>query len=414
MRRPRTPALLLAAASALLVASPVGVPSAAAAPDRPVTLESRALLPATEYQPGPPSGAATTPANGVSPPYPGQPVPGFSAVLPYRGADTSGTRLWAMPDNGFGTRANSADFLLRVYDVSLDPRTASGRSGTGAITVNGFSSLRDPDHLVPFPIVNEGTADRLLTGADFDIESMQRDLRGDFWIGDEFGPYLLHVDSTGRLLEPPIGLPDGTRSPQAYDLGGATPTLGASNGFEALAAAQNGRYLHPVLEGARTTDDPRRRVVYEFDTRTSSYTGRTWSIQVAAAGLLVGDAQVLGGRQLLFIERDNTQGATAQVKRLVVADLDRPDAAGYATRRTVADLLTIADPAGVSLPARPGETGVGPRFSFPLVSVESVLPLRGDQVLVANDNNFPGNDGRIPGRPDDTEVVVLRVPGLRG
>ena len=52
-------------------------------------------------------------------------------------------------------------------------------------------------------------------------------------------------------------------------------------------------------------------------------------------------------------------------------------------------------------------------FSFPLQSVESVLPLRGDRVLVANDNNFPGNDGRIPGRPDDTELIVVDVPGLR-
>jgi hypothetical protein len=34
-------------------------------------------------------------------------------------------------------------------------------------------------------------------------------------------------------------------------------------------------------------------------------------------------------------------------------------------------------------------------------------------VLVANDNNFPGNDGRIPGRADDTELIVLTVPGLR-
>ena len=79
-------------------------------------------------------------------------------------------------------------------------------------------------------------------------------------------------------------------------------------------------------------------------------------------------------------------------------------------RRTAVDLLRVADPRGVSTPARPGEYGVGPLFSFPLQSVESVLPLRGDQVLVANDNNFPGNDGRIPGRADDTELIVVRRP----
>ncbi|MFD0742346.1 hypothetical protein ACFQ1L_11340 [Phytohabitans flavus] len=75
--------------------------------------------------------------------------------------------------------------------------------------------------------------------------------------------------------------------------------------------------------------------------------------------------------------------------------------------------MRVADPHGVSTPARPNEYGVGKLFSFPLQSVESVLPLGGDRVLVANDNNFPGNDGRIPGRADDTELIVLDVPGLR-
>ena len=37
---------------------------------------------------------------------------------------------------------------------------------------------------------------------------MQRVADGSFWFGDEFGPFLLHTDSTGNVLEPPIALPD--------------------------------------------------------------------------------------------------------------------------------------------------------------------------------------------------------------
>lgn len=378
------------------------------------TLTGRASVPATAYQPGPPSGAATTPANGVTPPYPGQPIPGFSAVLPYRPGDRSGRRLLAMPDNGFGAKTNSADFLLRIYDIGPDYRTGT-RRGSGTVRINGFVGLRDPDRKVPFPIVFGDTAERLLTGADFDIESLNRAADGTLWVGEEFGPYLLNVDRTGKVLRAPIRLPDGRVSPQSPDLPpGGTPTVLPSRGFEALAASRDGRTLYPILEGAVTDDpDQRRRIVYEFDTRRAAYTGRTWSLRVDSPELVVGDAQVLDGRRLLFIERDNLDGPAAAVKRLVVADLDRPDAAGHATRRTAVDLLRIRDPRGVSTPARPGEYGVGPAFAFPLVSVESVYPLGGDRVLVANDNNFPNDDGRIAGRPDDTELILLDVPGLR-
>lgn len=30
-----------------------------------------------------------------------------------------------------------------------------------------------------------------------------------------------------------------------------------------------------------------------------------------------------------------------------------------------------------------------------------------------NDNNYPFSAGRNPGRPDDNEAIVLRVPALR-
>ncbi|GAB3933300.1 esterase-like activity of phytase family protein [Micromonospora vulcania] len=313
-----------------------------------------------------------------------------------------------MPDNGFGAKDNSADFLLRAYEIEPNYH----RQG---VSIRGHISFRDPDHKVPFPIVNGETRDRLLTGADFDIESLARDARGNLWIGDEFGPYLINTDRTGKVLRAPIPLPDGGKSPQSPDLApGETPNQPASGGFEAMAVSQDGWTLYPILEKAKTTDpDQRRRVVYEFDVRHGRYTGRTWSFRVDDPSLMVGDAAVLDGRRLLLIERDNEMGAKTQVKRLVVTDLDEAGADGYLPRRTVVDLMHIADPTGVSTPARPGEYGVGPLFSFPLQSVESVLPLGGDRVLVANDNNFPGNDGRIPGRADDTELIVIDVPGLR-
>ena len=111
-----------------------------------------------------------------------------------------------MSDNGFGSIENSSDYHLRVYRIRPDLETA--RSGSGEVEVLGFLELSDPDRKIPFAIVNHFSKQRILTGADFDIESMRRARDGTLWFGDEFGPFLLHTDANGKVLEAPIPLPD--------------------------------------------------------------------------------------------------------------------------------------------------------------------------------------------------------------
>jgi hypothetical protein len=396
-------ATAVAAAACLAVFAALAVASDASGP----TLLARAILPSDAYQPGPPSGAAVAPNNGVTPPFPGQPIPGFSAVL-----DAGHGEFWGMPDNGYGAKTNSADFLLRLYRIRPDFETATGGSGT--VAVLGFLQLRDPDGRIPFALTR---SDRVLTGADFDLEAVRRAKDGTFWFGEEFGPFLLHTDSTGKVLEAPIPLP-GVQSPQNPFLGSGTANLPASRGFEPLALSIDGKTLYPMLEGALVGDpDPRRRIVNEFDLGEGEYTGRTWWYRTDTAfpNAVIGDMTALDEHRFVLIERDDFQGAEAQQKKIYLVDLRRVDADGYLEKRLVLDLLRIGDPNGISLPARPGEFGVGDPFSFPLQSVESLEVLGGERLLIANDNNYPGSDGRwiARDRPDDTELIVVRVPALR-
>ena len=110
-----------------------------------------------------------------------------------------------MPDNGFGTKANSNDFLLRIYQANP---SFQGLGGDGTVKVGNFIQLSDPDQKAGFSIVNNNTTDRLLTGADFDIESFVIAEDKSIWIGEEFGPYLLHFDPTGKLLDAPVATPN--------------------------------------------------------------------------------------------------------------------------------------------------------------------------------------------------------------
>ena len=373
-------------------------PAVAQTPE--TTLEGRAVLPADTFAPGPPSGSgleADEVVGGRETPFEGQPVGGISAVL-----DAGGGEYLVMADNGFGTKGNSADFLLRLYRVRPD-------FGDGGVRVRSYVQLRDPDDRIPFEITNENTAERFLTGADFDIESVRQDFRGDLWFGDEFGPFLLHTDVYGRVLEAPIPL-EGVRSPENPSLGsGEEPNLPSSKGFEGMAASPDGAFLYPMLEGALGPDpEQRRRTIFEFDVASGRYTGARWEYRAESPENSVGELVALDENRFLVVESDDRQGREARFKKIFVVDLRYTGEDGFLLKEEEVDLLSIRDPARISEPAREGDVGLSDPFSFPFRTVESVLPLGDGSLLVLNDNNYPSDAGRNPERPDDTEAIIVR------
>jgi hypothetical protein len=364
-----------------LVAAPSSAHSAAAP-----TLTGFASLPALTFVPGSePAGAAlgTAPVNGIAAPWDDQPVQGFSGVLP----NGDGT-YDVLSDNGFGTKANSADFLLRIQRIGPVP-------ATGRVDVLGGINLTDPAARVPFPLVR---ADRVLTGADFDVESIVRDRDGSLWIGDEFGPWLLHFDRAGRLLTAPIPLPD-VRAPENP---AGNPNLGSSKGFEGMAYSPDGRYLYPLLEGTVAGDVAGDLRFNEFDTRRGAYTGKRWTYRLESPAHAIGDAIPVDANRFLVIERDGAQGDAAQVKRIYLADRRDRDRNGVMDKTLVVDLLKIANPRGVG--------GFGTVFRFPFTTIEDVALLDGRTLAVLNDNNFPGSAGRTPNVADNNEFITVRLP----
>jgi hypothetical protein len=348
------------------------------------TLERFAVLPADTFAPGPTSGQLIPPPppNGRFPPFVDkQPIQGFSSVL-----GTSRGDLLAMPDNGFGAKENSPDYVLRVYRISPDFRTTHG--GSAEIEVKSYITLRDPNRRINFPIVADADyypgssvpvdprirSGRWLTGGDFDIESVRQAHDGTLWFGDEFGPFLIHTDATGRVLDAPYPLP-GVQSPQNPFLGSGTFNLPRSKGFEGMAISPDGRKLYPMLEGALTTDaDQRRLIINEFDVKRRRYTGRQWFYRLDNPAYAIGDLTTVDRNLLLVIERDNNQGAAAAFKKIFVVDVRQIDASGFLRKFEVADQLQIDDPSNVS--------GLGPFFRFPFQTIESVMPLGERRLMV--------------------------------
>jgi len=428
--------LSAAGASSLLAAS------ASAAP----TLEGWAHLPAQTTAVGPTTGQFGGTGFGVNsnllPIVNGQSVQGFSAVLD---GPRPGTYL-VMPDNGFGAQGNSADALLRVYAVRPDFKRWNGRAVTGSASVSpvsfrsgrargsfdeaSFISVRDPDHKLTFPIQAEldhyyGVATnpavdpsikagRLLTGADLDIESVRRDKAGNLWFGDEFGPFLIKTDKTGKVLRSEIALPNFrptgssatgalVQSPQNPFLAGATANLGRSNGFEGMALNASRTKLYPLLEGTVTGDLPGTLRISELDLKSEAYTGRTFVYKLDAQGTNIGDMTAINDHQFLVIERNGATATTpgTPFKRIYVIDLDVRDANGFVGKTELVDLMNVADPHDLN-----GDAST--LFTFPYVTIESVLIVDAKTLLVINDDNFPGGGGRSLA-PDENEFLLIRL-----
>ncbi|MGR6916372.1 esterase-like activity of phytase family protein [[Actinomadura] parvosata] len=380
-------ALALGLAAVPAVAGPARPGESPAAFGR-ATLTGFASLPALTFVPGSePSGSSlgTAPVNGVTPPFAGQPVQGFSGI-----ARRHDGTFDVLSDNGYGNKANSSDFLLRVHRIKPDFRAKT-------VEVLGGFNLTDPRGLVPFALTRQ---DRTLTGADFDVESIVRATDGTYWIGDEFGPFLLHFDHKGRLMEAPVPLP-GVQAPENPALNGGRPNLASSKGFEGIARGVDGRRLYPLLEGTVSGDPAGTLRMYEFDLRKRSYTDRRWTYRLEDPSHAIGDAIAVDENRFLIIERDNGQGDAAKVKRIYLADKRDRDRDGALDKTLVADLLDLADPRGLG--------GTPGTFRFPFQTIEDVIILDDRTLGVLDDNNFPFSNGRTPGKPDDNEFITVRL-----
>lgn len=346
-------------------------------------------------------------ANGRTGPFDSQPVQGFSGVQ--FAPDSDGSLFWFLSDNGFGSKTNSADYLLRLYQV--DPDFVGRENGKGTVDIQGFIQLSDPNHLIPFDIVHENTEKRLLTGADFDVESVVI-TENSIWIGDEFGPYLLQFNHNGVLQQAPISTPNGTirelteelvRSPQnpAVLAGNAEANLSGSRGYEGMAYRPDLTTLYPLLEGAVEGDPDNGLRIYEFDISSQSFVNLIGLYPTEVAGHAIGDFTPINHTEFLVIERDGKQGKDAEFKKIFKIDLSQVDQQGFVAKEEVVDLLNIADPDDLN---GDGDT----TFTFPFVTIENILVLDEKTILVANDNNYPFTVGRAP-NIDQSEIIKIEL-----
>nr|WP_246748537.1 esterase-like activity of phytase family protein [Rhizobium setariae] len=430
-----------------------GIPALAEEAVFPAKLVGHAILPANTIIPAPADAAEhlktsakfTTPdrkraagigtvagkdgvvPTGLSMPFDGQAMQGFSGIK----AMEDGT-FWSLSDNGFGAKMNSSDSMLMLHHLSFDWKN-------GKVQALETVFLSDPDKKAPFPIVMEGAEKRYLTGADFDVESIQPVADG-FWVGEEFGPYILKFSRDGKLTDViatkagdiEVKSPDNPTMtlPAKPNMKLPVYNLKRSGGYEGLAMSKDASKLYGMLEGplfqedssVEKADGQTALRILELDAASKAWTGRFWFYPLSEGGEAIGDFNMLDATSALVIERDNGAGSAdkacadpenpksdcfavpAKFKRIYKIEMTDENVGKSARKIGYIDLMKIADPDNKKI-----HGGGDGYYDMPFVTIENVDRVDATHIIVGNDNNLPFSSGRTLGKADDNEFVLLEV-----
>lgn len=164
------------------------------------------------------------------------------------------------------------------------------------------------------------------SGADTEAIAAMSD--GSFWIGDEYGPSLLHVAPDGRVLQRwvPKGL-EKTLTGADYDVKGVLPAIASrrrlNRGFETVVVSQDERWLYLVFQsplahpGVIAFRNARHVRIWKLDARTGAMAAQflypldapETFLQDQSAGdvepedVKVSEAAVIGPDRLIVLER---------------------------------------------------------------------------------------------------------------
>ena len=302
-----------------------------------------------------------------------------------------------------------------------------GQSGK---PVTGLPNLKDVDE-APY---NYSAQELLpLNPNGLDTEGLVRTTAGDFWIGEEYSPSILHVDRTGKVIKRyiPEGLPlEGTDYPVAKVLPSIYGKRKINRGFEGIALSGDEKTLYLVLqspllnpdrktgEASRNSrvlvfDIPSEKVtaeyVYRFDvSKEFDPNPKNTPDEMKLSGVIA-----MNPTTLLVLER------TDLVAKLYSVDLSQATnilGSKWNDAKTAPTLEALADPATAGVRVLP-KTLVLDLSSIKGMpeKIEGIALLDPNTLAVANDNDFDSEeskydaDGNNIGKGKISQILTISL-----
>ncbi len=305
-----------------------------------------------------------------------------------------------------------------------------GRSGK---PVTGLPNLQDVDE-TPYNYTAQGLLPFNPNGLD--TEGLVRTSNGDFWISEEYGPSLVHVDRGGKVLKRyiPEGLRlDGTDYPLAQTLPAIYGKRKINRGFEGLALSADEKTLYlalqsPLLIPDKATGDVSRNTrilvfdiasekaiaeyVYQFDvSKEFDLSPKNTPDEMKLSGVIA-----INPSTLLVLER------TDLVAKLYSVDMEKATNilnSKWNELKTAPSLEALDDPTKAEVRTLP-KTLVIDLVSLKGMpeKIEGIALLDQNTLAVANDNDFDSEESQYDaegnnvrkGKKSQILVITLEKP----
>jgi hypothetical protein len=261
---------------------------------------------------------------------------GGLSALEYSGRDSL---YYVLPDRGPGD--GGARYHCRWQMIELKPPAHENGKATARVVATTLLTASDGK-----PFVGISTAFDP-NGPDgnhrLDPEGLRLGPSGSVFISDEYGPYVMEFDSTGRQLrslEVParylIAHPAATKE---AEVAGNTSGRVSNAGFEGLAISPDGKRLYalaqlPLLQDSQRTKKGKVKGLncrlLELDIAKGP--AREFLYPLDHDGVKTSEILAIDDHRFLVIERDGQPGSTATFKKIMKIDIaDASDTSAIAS-----------------------------------------------------------------------------------
>jgi hypothetical protein len=363
----------------------------------------------------------------------------------WRSGDDAPGEFWMITDRGPNGQIkvegkNRRTFWVPEFNPTIVKVKAEGRElrileaipivGLSGKPVTGLPNLKSRDET---PYDYSGKIELGFNVNGLDSEGLVRTVAGDFWIAEEYGPSILHLDRTGKVLKRylPQGVKlSGTDYPVAEVLPAIFGMRKINRGFEGLALSSDQKTLYAVLQSPllnpdkKTGDASRNTRVIVFDIQSEKVTAeyayrfepakefdpdpKTTPEEMKLSGVIF-----LNPKNLLILER------TDLVAKLYSVDLDGASnivSSKWDDPKTNPRLEALQDPLAAGVRVLPKSLVLDlKKFAEVPDKIEGIAVIDSKTIAVANDNDFDSEesvydtDGNNVGKGKKTQLLIISL-----